>query len=92
MAARIRDGIVTSNKMDKTIVVRVDRKYKETLTGKIVSTRKKFKVHCEDKTVKEGDRVSFVECRPLSKDKKFRLLSLLQKSDVVATSTLDEAN
>jgi len=90
MAARIKDGIVTSHKMQKTIVVRVERKYKERLTGKIVSTRKKFKVHCENKDIKEGDRVSFVECRPLSKDKKFRFLDLLQKSDVVASSTLDE--
>jgi small subunit ribosomal protein S17 len=91
MAGRVQEGLVTSSKMTKTLVVLVSRKYKAAVTGKIVSSRKKYKVHCEDATVKTGDRVSFVECRPISKDKKFRLLKVLSRSDVVAGSTLDDS-
>ena len=68
------DGIVVSDKMDKTIVVKVDRvkihpKYKKRYT-----VSKKYKVHDEKNQFKEGDKVSFVECRPLSKDKRWRVL------------------
>ncbi|MCK4554215.1 30S ribosomal protein S17 [Candidatus Parcubacteria bacterium] len=68
------DGIVVSDKMDKTIVVKVDRvkihpKYKKRYT-----VSKKYKVHDEKNKFKEGDKVSFVECRPLSKDKRWRAL------------------
>jgi small subunit ribosomal protein S17 len=67
-------GVVVSDKMDKTIVVKVvsvklDPKYK-----KRYSVSKKFKVHDEKNEYKEGDKVDFVECRPLSKDKKWRVL------------------
>ncbi len=67
-------GIVVSDKMDKTIVVKVDRvkihpKYKKRYT-----VSKKYKVHDEKNKFKEGDKVSFVECRPLSKDKRWRVL------------------
>ncbi len=68
------DGIVVSNKMTKTIVVRVDSvsvhpKYKK---GYTVS--KKYKVHDEKGQFQEGDKVSFVECRPISKDKRWRVI------------------
>jgi small subunit ribosomal protein S17 len=67
-------GVVTSDKMDKTIVVQVltvkrDPKYK-----KRYFISKKYKVHDKDNKFKEGDKVEFVECRPLSKDKKWRVL------------------
>ena len=67
-------GIVVSDKMDKTIVVRVetvkcDPKYKKRYT-----VVKKYKVHDEKNQFKEGDKVDFVECRPLSKDKKWRVI------------------
>jgi small subunit ribosomal protein S17 len=67
-------GIVISDKMDKTIVVKVasvkrDPKYKKRYT-----VAQKFKVHDEKNEYKEGDKVDFVECRPLSKDKKWRVL------------------
>ena len=81
MATKTFEGLVTSDKMTKTIVVLVSRKHREARTGKIVSTRKKYKVHCEDSSIKTGDKVSFVECRPMSKDKKWRFAKLLQKSD-----------
>ena len=90
MAGKTFDGIVTSSKMTKTLVVMVARKYMESRTGKIVNTRKKFKVHSEDATVKEGDSVSFIECAPISKEKKYRLLTVLQRVETAAATTLDE--
>ena len=88
MAGKVFEGIVLSNKMTKTITVRVGRKFKEERTGKIVSSRTKYKVHSDDKTVKPGDVVSFTECAPISKDKKFRMIKVLSKSDV-ALATAD---
>lgn len=75
-------GTVTSDKMEQTLVVSVDRRYKERRTGKIVSARKKYKIHCEDNTVATGDSVSFMESRAYSKTKKFRFLKLLKKAEV----------
>jgi small subunit ribosomal protein S17 len=86
MAGKVFEGTVSSNKMTKTVVVSVSRKYRERRTGKIVSSRKKYKVHCEQVGINSGDLVSFVECRPLSKDKKWRLLSVLKKADQVAAT------
>jgi small subunit ribosomal protein S17 len=68
-------GVVVSDKMLKTLVVRVDRvkvhpKYKKRYT-----VSKKYKVHDEKGSFKEGDKVSFIECRPLSKDKKWRAIN-----------------
>ncbi len=68
-------GVVVSDKQDKTIVVKVDRvkihpKYKKRFT-----VSKKYKVHDEKNKCKEGDKVSFIECRPLSKDKRWRVIS-----------------
>jgi small subunit ribosomal protein S17 len=90
MAGKTFDGTVTSNKMTKTLVVSVTRKFSEKRIGKIVSSRKKFKVHSEDSTVGIGDFVRFVECKPISKEKKFRLLAVLKKSEVATPSTLDD--
>jgi small subunit ribosomal protein S17 len=67
-------GVVTSDKMDKTIVVKIERvmvhpKYKKRFT-----LSRKYKVHDEKNKFKPGDKVVFVECRPISKDKKWRVL------------------
>ncbi len=92
MAAKVFEGRVVSNKMTKTIVVTVSRKFREERTGKIVSASKKVKVHSEDSSVKPGDLVSFAECRPMSKEKRFRLLNIIRKAETIASSTIDEAN
>lgn len=89
MAGKIFEGVVTSNAMTKTVVVRVDLKHRDLRTGKTLTSHKKYKVHSEDSAVKVGDLVSFTECRPLSKDKKWRLLSVLRKAEVLAASTED---
>jgi small subunit ribosomal protein S17 len=90
MALKVFEGIVTSTKMAKTLVVSVNRRHRESRTGKIVTTHKHFKVHCEDTSVKVGDQVSFAQCRPISKDKKFRLAEVLQRAEGVASATVDE--
>jgi len=71
---RTKSGVVVSSKMDKTIVVKVVRKKAHPLYGKQVSITKKYKVHDPENKFREGDKVSFVESRPISKDKKWLVL------------------
>lgn len=83
------EGTVTSNKMQKTLTVVVSRRYREARIGKIVSSRKKYKIHSEDSSVNIGDRVEFCECRPISKDKKFRLLRVVRKGEAIDAASID---
>ena len=71
---RILTGVVISDKMEKTIVVSVDRQFAHPLYGKRVSSSKKYKVHDEDNTYKTGDEVSFVETYPRSKSKHWEVI------------------
>ncbi len=64
-------GTVVSTKMQKTIVVRIERKFRHPMYRKVITRHKKFKAHCEDPTVAEGDTVAIKETRPMSKDKHF---------------------
>ncbi|HBD74534.1 MAG TPA: 30S ribosomal protein S17 [Acholeplasmataceae bacterium] len=80
---KVYTGVVTSNKMDKTITVNVDTYKKSPLYGKRVRVSKKFHVHDEEGLAGIGDTVSIMETRPLSKTKRFRLVKVLQKSDLV---------
>lgn len=73
-------GIVTSDKMDKTIVVTVVSKFKHPLYKKTISTSKKFKAHDEENTAGIGDKVLIAETRKLSKDKNWRLVSIVEKA------------
>jgi small subunit ribosomal protein S17 len=73
-------GNVVSNKMDKTIVVLVERLKLHPLYKKYVRKSKKFKAHDEKNICKIGDKVKIIECRPLSKDKNYRLLEVLDKA------------
>lgn len=68
------EGVVTSDKMEKTIVVRVDRVKVHPKYQKRYTVSRKYKVHDENNKFKIGDKVIFVECRPMSKDKKWRVL------------------
>lgn len=68
------NGVVVSDKMDKTIVVKVDSVKVHPKYGKRYTQSKKYKVHDEKNQFKEGDKVIFIGCRPLSKDKKWRVL------------------
>jgi small subunit ribosomal protein S17 len=75
-------GVVKSDKMDKTRVVTVERRYAHKKYGKFVTKRSSYKVHDERNETKAGDRVLIVESRPLSRDKRWRLKKLLQRPAV----------
>lgn len=75
---RIMEGFVCSDKMDKTIVVRVERRLLDSIYKKIVVKHKKFKAHDEKNTAKVGDKVRIIETRAFSKDKHFRLLEVVK--------------
>ncbi len=75
---RILEGFVVSDKMDKTRVVVVERMFEHPIYKKRVKTRKRFKIHDEKNLAKKGDKVRFVESKPFSKDKNWRLLEVLK--------------
>ena len=68
---RVLTGIVVSNKMDKTVVVRVARTFRHPLYGKVVKVHKKYHAHDADNSCQEGDEVRILETRPLSKTKRW---------------------
>ena len=76
---KTRVGLVTSDKMDKTIVVSVTDNVKHPLYNKIVKRTYKLKAHDENNECKIGDRVKVMETRPLSKDKRWRLVEIVEK-------------
>jgi small subunit ribosomal protein S17 len=73
-------GIVVSDKMDKTVVVRVERLVKHPIYHKTVKRRKKFKAHDESNACGVGDKVLIIESRPLSRDKRWRVKEVLEKA------------
>lgn len=77
---KTRIGIVTSDKMDKTITVSVERKVKHPLYGKFVKKTKKFHAHDEENQCGLGDTVRIMETRPLSKSKRWRLVEIIEKA------------
>ena len=74
MPKKILNGIVVSDKPDKTVTVLVERKYQHPLLKKVMRARKKYNAHDEDNKFKIGDRVSIRESRPYSKNKKFEVI------------------
>ena len=74
------EGIVVSNKMDKTIVVKLEEQFTHSLYGKVISRSKKFKAHDEKNEAGIGDRVLLMETRPLSATKRWRMVSILEKA------------
>ena len=77
---KTRVGIVSSDKMDKTIVVSIVDNVKHPLYGKIVKRTYKLKAHDENNECKIGDRVKVMETRPLSKDKRWRLVEIIERA------------
>lgn len=77
---KTRIGTVTSDKMEKTITVRVETVKQHPLYKKTIKTSKKYKIHDENNEAKTGDIVKIVETRPLSKDKRWRLVEIIQKA------------
>lgn len=74
MPKRILQGVVVSDKNDKTVVVRVERRFTHPLLKKTVRRTKKYHAHDEANTAKEGDLVRIEECRPISKNKTWKLV------------------
>ncbi len=74
MPKRILQGVVVSDKNDKTVVVRVERRFTHPLLKKTVRRTKKYQAHDEANTAKEGDLVRIEECRPISKNKTWKLV------------------
>ena len=75
-----RIGLVVSNKMEKTIVVAVERKVKHPIYGKFHNKTTKFFAECLDSSVNEGDTVRIMETRPLSKTKRWRLVQIIERA------------
>ena len=75
-----RIGVVTSNKMEKSIVVSIQRKVKHPLYGKFLKKTSKFVAHDEENSCNEGDTVSIMETRPLSKNKNWRLTEIIERA------------
>ncbi|NLC11815.1 MAG: 30S ribosomal protein S17 [Firmicutes bacterium] len=79
---KTRIGTVVSDKMDKTVIVAVERMKKHPLYGKTIRVTKKYKVHDEENLARQGDRVKIMETRPLSKEKRWRLVEIVKKSEL----------
>ncbi len=77
---RFMQGTVVSDKMDKTIIVQVTRRYRHPKYKKYVNERVRYKAHDETNDAKMGDKVRIIESRPLSRDKRWRLTSVLERA------------
>jgi small subunit ribosomal protein S17 len=79
-ARKVRQGTVVSDKMEKTVVVAIERRVPHPVYGKMVTRTKRLKAHDEANSAKVGDTVRIVETRPLSKDKRWRLLEIVERA------------
>ncbi len=78
MTKKILKGKVVKNNRNKTITVLVERKYQHPVLKKVIKTKKKYHVHDEKNLLKVGDKVSIIETNPISKQKKFKVLEVIQ--------------
>ncbi len=78
---KMREGVVVSNKMDKTAVVKVQRTVRHPLYKKILKRTKKYQVHDQNNETNIGDKVRIMECRPLSRHKRWRLVEVLIRGE-----------
>jgi small subunit ribosomal protein S17 len=77
---KVREGVVVSDKMDKTVVVVIEDRVKHPLYGKVMTRTQRLKVHDEANTAGVGDRVRVMETRPMSATKRWRLLEVVEKA------------
>lgn len=87
---KVRIGVVVSDKMDKTVVVRIDRMAKHSLYGKPVLRSKKFAAHDETNICRIGDKVQIAETRPLSAHKRWEVTELIERAPVLSVNPLEE--
>ncbi len=79
-----RIGLVVSNKMDKTVVVVVERRFRDPMYKKIVKRKKRYKAHDERNECIVGDKVLLMETRPLSRDKRWRIVSIMNRASSIS--------
>ncbi len=79
-ARKSRIGLVVSDKMEKTVVVAIERRVPHPIYGKMITRTKRLKAHDEENSAKVGDTVRIVETRPLSKDKRWRLVEIMNRA------------
>ena len=89
MSARILQGVVVSDKMDKTVVVTVARRKQHPLYRKVINRSKRFKAHDAANECNIGDVVRILETSPISKDKSWRVIEILERGDVAEVSPED---
>ncbi|MDP3058603.1 MAG: 30S ribosomal protein S17 [bacterium] len=77
---KVRQGVVVSDKMDKTVVVAIESMVQHPLYGRIVKQTKKFKAHDENNEAHQGDTVTIMETRPISKEKCWRVVGIVQRA------------
>jgi len=82
---KVREGLVVSNKMAKTVVVAVETRKVHPLYKKAIRVTKKYKAHDENNACKIGDKVKIVETRPLSKEKRWRVAEIMSPKEIVET-------
>jgi len=80
---KVREGLVVSDKMDKTVVVAVETRKVHPLYKKAIRATQKYKAHDENNACKIGDKVKIVETRPLSKEKNWRVAEIISKKEIV---------
>ena len=78
MPKKILTGVVVSNKPNKTVTVLVERKYQHPILKKVIKVKKKYNAHDEKNKFKSGDKVSIVESKPFSKNKKFQVMEKIK--------------
>ncbi|MDR1711799.1 MAG: 30S ribosomal protein S17 [Propionibacteriaceae bacterium] len=79
-ARKVREGVVVSDKMDKTVVVLVEQRVKHPLYGKVMTKSQRLSVHDEENSAGVGDRVRVMETRPVSATKRWRLVEIVEKA------------
>ena len=82
---KVREGLVVSDKMDKTVVVAIETKKVHPLYKKAIKVTKKYKAHDENNDCKIGDTVKIIETRPLSREKRWRVIEVISKREAAAT-------
>ncbi|MEA1872289.1 MAG: 30S ribosomal protein S17 [Chloroflexota bacterium] len=82
---KVREGLVVSDKMDRTVVVAVETRKVHPLYKKAIRVTKRYKAHDENNACKIGDKVKIVETRPLSREKGWRVMEIMSKREVTAT-------
>ena len=80
---KVRQGVVVSTKMQKSVVVRVERTIRHPIYQKVLKQSQKYMAHNEDGSVKEGDTVRIMECRPLSANKRWRVIEVVKRAVAV---------